>query len=219
MLGDVLNEYEATMRSPARLRVCAMHFLRVLTLMLAMVTLAYHALKDLNLANQEDSKMMGSLDTNPTTNVQRRRLIFQLFSERHKKPRKTFLPHSSAHKKKLRGPFYPYNISGSYKGTGNLNWTQNGNSSWMSVTSYLRIKTAVTGSRRYHATQIQIKLDPVIDKRHAWTESDGNPKFLLLTLGIYDSMRGRIQAIANSPTYPPELPMFKQRNVRYPNMD
>jgi len=89
----------------------------------------------------------------------------------------------------------------------------------MGVTSYLRIKTAVTGSGRYHATQIQIKLDPVIDKRHAWPESDGNPKFMLLALGIYDSKRGRIQAIANSPTYPPELPMFKQRNVRYPNMD
>jgi len=142
---------------------------------------------------------------------------------RIKKARKTFLPQSSAHNvrmRRLRGPYYPYNISGSYEGTGNLNYTQNGNSSWMDVTSYLRIKMAVTGSGRYHATQIQIKLDPVINKRqHIWTESDGNPKFMLLALGIYDSLRGRIQAIANSPTYPPKLPMFKHRNIRYPETD
>jgi len=118
----VLNQHEPTMRSPERLRVCAIHFLRVFTLMLAMVALAYHALTDFHLTNQGDSKDMGSLDPNPTTNVQRRRrLIFQLYSERHIKPRKTFLPHSSAFKRKLRGPFYPYNISGSYEGTGNLN--------------------------------------------------------------------------------------------------
>jgi len=49
------------------------------------------------------------------------------------------------------------------------------------------------------------------------TVPDFRPKFMLLAIGVYDIVEGRLQAIANSPTYPPKLPLLKHHNVRYPS--
>lgn len=43
------------------------------------------------------------------------------------------------------------------------------------------------------------------------------PEVMLQAVGVYDIVEGRMQAIANSATYPPKLPIFKNHNVSFPD--
>merc|ERR1719474_393201 len=170
----------------------------------------------------EENEKRGSVDPlDRKTNMLRRkrRLLSNLdFLIGNRKNQKIFLPKRpvSHHE-----DFYPYNISGSYNGSGRLSYTENEGSRDVSIASEIRIRTSLAGSHRYHAARIKIMLNGMVDdERHKTLNlSFFQQEFLLEGLGIYDLETGTLQAIANSPTFPPKLPMFGQRRIGHPRLD
>jgi len=150
------------------------------------------------------------------TVVGKRRLLEDSdFVVKSLRSRKIFLPKPQTI---LRKEFYPYNISGAYFGYGLLNYSLNGRIHSNFIKSTLRVRTTLSGTPRYTAVQIQIIVSGIsrglADK---WNVSIIQSELILNAIGIYDVEKGIMQGMTNSPTYPPELPMFKNRKISYPS--
>jgi len=189
------------------------------TIFLVLFTLGRESVHTFHLTSLQHNTGKGSLDPlYPLANtvVRKRRLLEDSdFVVKSLRSRKMFLPEPPTI---LRKEFYPYNISGAYFGYGLLNYSMNGRTLNNFIKSTLRVRTTLGGSPRYHAVQIQIIVSGVSGGlTDEWNESIIQPEFILNAVGIYDVDKGIMQGMTNSPTYPPELPMFKNRKISYPS--
>jgi len=204
---------------PRRPLEWVLQIIGVFTIFTALLMLANQGVPALHRLSLEENKIMGSedpLDRKANMLNRKRRLLNNLdFLVGNRKNRKIFLPKRPV---SPQDDFYPHNISGSYNGSGRLSYTENGGSQAVSIASELRIRTSWAGSNRYHVARIKILLSGMFDseKHKTLKLSSIKDEFLLDALGIYDLETGTLQAIANSPTFPPELPMLGHRRYGHP---
>jgi len=217
---EVEGDNEPTRIFPRRPLEWVLQIMGVFILFIALLILANLGVPALHSLSLGDSKGRGAvepIELQANMLNGRRRLLNNLdFLVGNRKNRKIFLlPQRFEREQK---EFYPYNISGSYTGFGRLTHADNG-SRTTRVTSGLRIRTSLAGSRRYHIVQIKVLLASMIHDELHENVSLFQRDWFLDALGIYDLKNGRIQAIANSPTFPPKLPMFKNRRSSYHKLD
>jgi len=207
---------------PRRPLEWVLQIIGVFTIFTALLMLANQGVPPMHRLSLEENEKRGSVDPlDRKTNMLRRkrRLLSNLdFLIGNRKNQKIFLP---KHPVSPHEDFYPYNISGSYNGSGRLSYTENEGSRDVSIASEIRIRTSLAGSHRYHAARMKILLNGMVDDgRHKTLNlSFFQQEFVLDALGIYDLETGTLQAIANSPTFPPKLPMFGQRRIGHPRLD
>jgi len=114
----------------------------VFILFIVLLMLANHDVQTLHRLSLGESKAKGSVDPfDPQANMlnRKRRLLDNLDFIVGRKNRKIFLPHRSV---SLQEEFYPYNISGSYTGSGRLSYADKGRPRTISITSGIHIRTS-----------------------------------------------------------------------------
>jgi len=134
---------------------------------------------------------------------------------------------------KIPDAYYPYNLSGSFAGSGWINYTDNDQPYSTHVTTALRIRTFSVSADddRYHVAQMRFMLTPTgtVD----WTPNDQTQStslyptrpspqldqttgLMLQATGIYDTLLGHMQATTNDPLHSPDLPFL---NITYPDRE
>lgn len=213
---------EPTRIFPRRPLEWVLQIIGVFTIFTALLILANQGVPALHRLSLEENKERGSVDPyDPKANMvnRKRRLLDHLdFLSRNRKNLKIFRPKRPVSHLE---DFYPYNLSGSYNASGRLSYTENGGSRTARIVCGLRIRTSFAGNHRYHLARIKILLTGMIDdERHKTLNlSFFQKEFSVDALGIYDLETGTLQAIANSPTFPPKLPRFDSKRNGHPRLN
>jgi len=129
--------------------------------------------------------------------------------------------------------WYPFNLSGSFAGSGWVNYTQSIQPYSTPVSTALRIRTFLVSpdDDRYHVAQMRFMLTPTgsvdltstqktrisdADKADFPLKVDQNTGLMIQATGIYDTYMGHMQAVTNDPLHPPDLPYL---NTTYPDRE
>lgn len=202
---------------PRRLLEWVFQVMGISAIFLALLTLANNGMFDLHISSFGPNLRKGSLDPidhqASTVNHQRR-----LLQESDKLVgRHRYRGRWQRDLSKILRAFHPFNISGSYTGYGDLSKLVDGKTRNSNITNKLQIRTTLTRSPRYHAVQLQIVISGIPDElMDNGDVSTILPDMMLDVIGIYDAAKGSMQGIANSPTFPPKLPMFKNKKITFP---
>jgi len=131
---------------------------------------------------------------------------------------------------KLPDAFYPFNLSGSFAGSGWINYTDDIQPYSTHVSTALRIRTFLVSPEddRYHVAQMRFMLTPTgtvdwtpsqmnsVEQTAPASKLDKTGGLMIEAIGVYDTFMGHMQAMTNDPLHPPDLPFL---NITFPDRE